>query len=330
MLECALRSIYVGSDTQNYYNMYMDIINTTWHEIWETFIGRYIYGISEEDIGYMFYQKIISLFTHDFHVFTFIAQLSFFIPMGLLLYKYTHSIRQLLFAFIFYTSLMHIIALSGGRQLYAIGFCIMAFMSYIEHKYKRMILYIIVAISIHMSALIILIPLTLSLFSSKWIKRVHGLTIILLPVILVFVNQIIVSMGNFIQSDKFARYGEGEAQGEASFFIMLMLCFSILCLIFIKEKHINSNVFLKKIYCMLPCISFFSPLIHANGAMIRVSMYFHYYLLLLIPYTIDLALKGKNTKYVYFILTFVFVMYAIVNNSLTYYFFWQKDPIYTW
>lgn len=330
MLTCALRSIFVGSDTQNYYNMYMDVINTSWNDIWIEFIDRYVNNVSEEDIGYVIFQKVISILTHDFHLFTFIAQLSFFIPMGLLLYKYTSKIIQLTLAFILYASLMNIIALSGGRQLYAIGFCIMAFISFIENKYKSMGIYIIMASFIHLSALLILIPITLNILSSRWLKRIHLLTLTLLPITLIYVNKIIIYMGNFIHSDKFARYGEGDANGGAILFIALMITFSFFCLITIKHRYLLSNNFLKKLYCMLPCISFFSPLVHADGAMIRVSMYFHLYLLLILPYSIDLTFNNKNKNYIYLLITFIFVIYALKNDSLSYYFFWQKDPIYTW
>lgn len=328
MLEAALRGLSVGSDTHVYAQQFDQIKYISWDTIFEQFVDRYIHpGADEYDIGYNILQKLVSYVTSSFHVFTFIAQLTFFVPLGVFLYRYSKDITQLIFSFVLYTSLMHIIALSGGRQLYAIGFCIMFFMAYLDRKYVRCVVCLLIAVTLHMSALLILLPIAIDRLSPKLEKLVHLIALLLFPVVLLFVNPIILFMGNLVGSEKYAAYGQGEIMGGATTFILLIILLSLFCFIAIKKKDLASDRFLKSLYCMAPCFTFAGPLIYSNGSMIRVSMYFHLYLILLIPYAIDLLFNRKSRKFVYMIVIGALLFLSLKDGGLKYYFFWN-DPIY--
>ena len=76
------------------------------------------------------------------------------------------------------------------------------------------------------------------------------------------------------------------------------------------------------LYAALPCFSFFAPLITNNGSMIRISQYFHIYILLLFPLAIDMVFE-KNRKAVYILLCVVLLFLSFKSGNEPYYFIWE-------
>ena len=156
LLQTSLRSLSVGSDTQGYYWLFQEAQLMSWSDIWTEFVGRYVDNTHEEDVGYLILQKVISAVSRSWQVFVFAANLIFFIPLGKLMYRYSSSMIQLVFAYLLYTAMFHIISLSGGRQLYAIGFSILAFLYMDRQKYFWSLLCIFIGMFIHMTCLLFL------------------------------------------------------------------------------------------------------------------------------------------------------------------------------
>src|SRR5690606_6202276 len=134
-------------------------------------------------------------FTDSWPVFVFVANLIFFIPLGKLMYRYSSSMIQLVFAYVLYVSMFHIISLSGGRQLYAIGLSILAFLYLDRREYIWSVACIFIGMLIHMTSLLFLLPLILSRLDSKYLKSIHLISFAMVPVVLLFTNRIIVLMG---------------------------------------------------------------------------------------------------------------------------------------
>lgn len=331
VLSASLRSLDYGnegSDTMNYYYMFKTIGDSSFSDIWKMGIDRYFYGTSEEDIGYLLLVKIINLVTSDFHVFTFIAQLIFFVPFGVYLYKYSTNIGELMFAFVFYLALVHSHAMTGTRQFYAMGFGILFFLYSNEKKYKLAIVSLLLGMSIHLSMLLVVLPFVLSFLKPSQLKATHLILFLSFPIVMLMPNQIIAFMGGLIGSEKYVEYGMKGVAGGTETFILLLELLSLLCYWGIKKKNL-SNDKIKKLYAMVPCFTFFGPLIYSNGSMIRISMYSYLYLTLLLP----LAVQGRFQKY-YALMLYLFILLLsiliLVNSNNEYYFFWQVDPVSTW
>ena len=81
-----------------------------------------------------------------------------------------------------------------------------------------------------------------------------------------------------------------------------------------------------KQYAVLPFMTALIPLTSVDGALNRVSLYFHIYLMLLVPIAIEL-LFPKDKRLVY---SFAIVVLALlcISQDFTYYFFWQEEQIY--
>lgn len=326
LLETALRGLSVGSDTRGYYEMFNNTCRKEWSEIFTMFVDTYRYQENEEDIGFVILQKIISLFTTNWCVFVFISGLLFYVPLGVLLYRFCKTYWHITIALLIFVSLFQIIPLSGGRQLQAMGLCIISFLYLDQDKYKQAIIFVLIGALIHKSCLLCLLPIALSKLNPNLLKTVHVVSFMMIPVALFYANQLIVFMGESIGSEKYANYGMRSAQGDAFMFIVLLELVSLFVLIGIKRNDMTNNKTLLKLYTMVPCFTVLVTTVFSNGSMIRASMYFHLYIMMLIPYTIDLFFK-KSNKMVYFIFVALLMFFAFRSSGVSYYFIWD-DPLY--
>ena len=315
-----------GIDTLNYKHMFESSFDMSWQEFWALAYARYFGNEGEGDIGFMALNKAISYFTTDFHKFSLIADLIFFIPFGIILYRHTSRTRQLIFAFVFYIAMIQIFLLAGARQIFALGFDMMALISIIGKKRLLTAVFVIMAMSIHLSSLLFVIPLLMIWYEAKpkVLKLTHLLCFVLFPLVLIFPNEIIRYMGNFIGMEKYARYGMNEIQGGASTFIFLIETISLFCLIAIREKDFLLNKSIHIFYVMLPLLTFFAPLIRSNGSMIRISLYYHIFIVLLVPFAIDCFFTKRKQGFAYLIAIGALALLNLSNGGPEYYFYWEK------
>lgn len=328
ILQTTFRSLSVGSDTKNYYWMFMEVIGESWNKVWISFLNRYFYKIGDEDIGYLLFQKLVSLFTDSWFLFVFLANLIFFIPFGILIYRYCTKIIEIVFAFILYISLFHIISLSGGRQLYAIGLSIAGFLYLDKKKYVKSLIFIGIGMLFHFSCLLAVIPLLISRLNAKSLKIIHLITLFLVPVVILSANNIILFMGDSIGMDRYSRYGTQESVGGVWTFTSILVVTSIFCYISLKKNYLAQDKTVLNLYTMLPLFTFFGPLIYSNGSMIRISIYFHIFLVVLIPLAVNKFFNYKDRMFVYVILIVFLIFLSIRDGGLVYYFYWQQPHLF--
>ena len=121
-------------DTLKYEEAFESSFYIQWSDLWSRFQARYFYHTEEYDIGFIVLNKIIGLFTHSFQVYSLLADLLFFVPLGILLYRYSTSILQIIFAYVFYIALIQVFLFGGARQIFAIGFDLMALLAMLDKK----------------------------------------------------------------------------------------------------------------------------------------------------------------------------------------------------
>jgi len=326
LLEVALRGPSVGSDTPVYMSMFENIADTSWGELWSDFKRRYIFLSGTEDIGFMMVEKFVhSFISTNFHVYSFLIGLTFFIPLGVLIYKYSKNIYYTMFALIMYTALFHTIALAGGRQLYAIGFCIWAMMFVEQDKYKYAVLFVFIGVLFHMTALLFLGYIALNYFWQKGGKKLHFFSFFFIPFVLAFTNTIILFMADMSGNEKYRAYGEGDIRGGVFTFIVLMEFLSLFCFWTLNSKYIyDEHKDIGKMYNVLPFVTFFAPLIHSNGSMIRISMYYHIYMMQLVPIACERFFgKSQIRQYLFFII--ILLVFMTLNAANTSYIFYWDD-----
>lgn len=319
-----------GLDTHNYHWAFHEYSTYSITEILEKAYIRYFgNGGEESDIGYIALCNLIGLFTDNFHVYTFLALLLFFIPFGVYLYRHANNITNIAFAFIFYVSLVSIYSMGGARQLFAVGASIATLLLYEDKKYKLAIITFLIGLSLHFSMLLMLIPVALDRLSPEKLKTVHLLAFLVFPLVFLMPNQIILFLANLIGSSKYAAYGMKEEVGGANTFIFLLEIMSLFTLITIKKDSIGRSI-PKVIYAMLPCLSFFGPLIHSNGSMIRITLYFFIYMTFLIPIAVKEKVSFRLYKKVVWALTIALILLTLKGGYIPYNFYWEVDPVSMW
>ena len=314
-----------GIDTLVYRYNFEKSFDMGWGEFWTAATERYVGLNDDSDIGFLGLQKIIGFFTHDFHIYSLIADLLFFIPFGLLFYRYTTSMKQLIFAYIYYIALVQVYFFGGARQIFAMGFDLMALLAVMDRKKVSTIILFLIGVSIHFSSFLFAIPLLMIWFniSPKTLKSLHVVCFILFPLVFMMPNQVIRFMGEASGMEKYANYAKKVVNGGANMFIFLVELISLLCLVAIKKRDLARSKTLQNLYVMAPLFTFFAPLVRSNGTMIRIALYYSIFLTLLTPYTIEYMFNKNEKTIAYIIATGVLAFLTVANSGITYYFYWQ-------
>lgn len=315
-----------GIDTLNYKGYFEDTFDMGWNEFRQSFYMRYLMKDDEFEMGFVALNKIISLLTHEFWLYSLIADLLFFVPFGIILYRYTTSTRQIMFAFVFYVALVQVFLLGGSRQMFSLGFDLMALLALLDSKRILSIVLFLIGVTIHLSSFLFIVPLLMIWYGVKpaTLKFLHAICFIVFPVVLLFPNEMIVFMGNTMGIEKYAAYGKNAIQGGSENFIFLIETLSFFFLLAISRKALLANQKIRNFYVMAPLLTFFAPLIISNGSMIRISLYYHLFIALLVPYAIDCAFGKKNSGIVYAGVIGVLALLTLSGGGITYYFFWQR------
>lgn len=301
ILESGLRAISVGPDTENYYNAFEYSKYFSWNNVLDN-------TMEDRDPGFGFIMKLCHLISDDFNVFLTIAALWFFIPLGIILYRYSSHILQLMFAFTLYLALFHIIALSGVRQQIAMGFSFLALLLYDKKRYIYGSLLLLLGSTIHISLLLFsAVPIIYYFVNSKYYKTIHLATIISIPIVFVSAKLLVVYMVGFLNDDYYMVYAEKDESG-AVVYIVLMELLSIFCYFAIKKDFVLKNETIAYLYVTLPLLTFFVPLITLDGTLIRVGQYFTMYMMLLFPYAVDMFAGKKSRSLLYSISITVLVL----------------------
>lgn len=324
-LESCLRGVSVGSDTENYLDWWKSVKYISWSQIFTDFYVRYSYNDGTNDVGFEIYTKALQVLSDNFQYFLLVSALCFFIPFGMLLQRYIKKMYQLIFIFIFYVSLFNPIAMSGVRKEIALGFTILAFLYYTDKKYLKMLIVLAISTTIHMSTLLFILTPLLGYLRPSKLRIIHIAAFLLIPIVIVLSSSIIVFMGEAVSNEKYADYGRDGAQGGAVVFTFMIELLSLFCFVAFRKVLLERTPLLAKLYIMLPCFTFFAPLITNNGSMIRISQYFHVYLIILIPYAIEELASSTDKKIYYLGMAFVLMLLALFNNSSDYCFFWQDE-----
>lgn len=324
LLESSLRSVLVGPDTYSYYIEFLSVKNETWRDIWQSFIDAYIYG-EGKDSGFHVLIKLCLYLSDSFNFFLLLIALIFFIPLGRILYNNTTNIWQLMFAFVLYIALFRIIALSGIRQQIATGGCFMAYLSLSKNKPIRAVLILLVSATLHFSSLIFFLMVVVYFLFIKMEfhveKQIHFVSLLLIPVMLVFAKIFVIWLASFSKNDYYRAYSDGLMAGGADTFVILMELLSLICFGCINKETIKNNKSYNLLYATLPMTTLFAPLIMLDGAMIRIVQYFSIYMLLLFPLSIELKFRKYN--YIIYLIAIIVLLVLSLRQPFNYTFFWE-------
>lgn len=316
-----------GIDSSSYQYMFEKTLDMGWKEFLATIYMRYFGGgVDEAEVGYIALNKIIGFLTHDFAIFSLLADLLFFVPFGIILYRYSTNIYGLMFAFVYYISLIQVYLIGGGRQMFAIGLDMISLLAIIDGKKIRAGIFFLMGLTIHASSFLFLAPLLMVWYgtSAKSLKTIHALCFVIFPLVFAMPGELISFMGEAAGKEKYAAYGKSAIQGGTNTFIFLAELLSLFCLIAIKKRDMLRNKSIQVFYVMAPFFTLFAPLIRANGTMIRIALYYSIFLTLLVPFSIECSTSKGNRQFAYTLAIAALSILTLIGGGMTYYFYWQK------
>lgn len=298
-----LNKLPAGNDTRVYEMRYYEMLRVPWSSVMNDFAiisNEY----SGRDSGYEVFMKLTQYIWGDFTFFMFLTAIAFMVPFGMLIYKYVKSYLGIVLVFMIYFAIFTNVVNSFMRQGVALGITLFSIRYIIKREWKCYYGLMLVALSVHSSA-IAAFPfyfLTKLSKSEKWLR----LSFIASPIMILFLRPL---LSYFVEGTIYDNYVKSEIVNPQNY-MALIVSISILPLLFYKElKQVKDNDIL--ISAMIGTMLFL-PVVFMGNTMLRISYYYVFVLILLLPVVIEHVKQPKMAKvslYLILIIFFIFMIY---------------------
>lgn len=312
----ALRHESVGNDTRNYIMYFKHYVNLKWDNLLT----------QDLEVGFSYFNKIVSMFTKEAQVF-FIIIVIFTVAPIYNTYKRL-CVDPGLTILLFCLMSTFVLMFSGIRQMLAVGIGFIAYEFTRQKKLIQFVLCVILAISIHTSAfmLILMYPLFHAKITKKWLWVV----VPMLTILFLYNKEIFSVLGTIL-----LRYTEFDPIIEetgAYTMIILFALFSIFAFIIPDESLLDSETIgLRNFLLLALVLQMFAPL---NMLAMRMNYYYIIFIPLLLPKIIkykserwkQVAILGRHIMVIFFLVYFFYNAYTSESNLhvFPYHFFWEK------
>lgn len=310
-----LRHESVGTDTQNYIRIFDDFSRMDWRQA----------GSKTVEFGFSFFNKFVLLFTKEPQIFLIIAAI---IPMVMIYSTYKRlCVDTSLTIVLFCTLSTFVMLFSGIRQTIAIGIGFIAYEYARKKKPVPFIITVLVAITFHTSAFMLLVmyPLYHARITQKRLYAV----IPILALIFIY-NKPIFSILSLILS-RFTKYKGVISSTGAYTMLILFAVFTVWAYLIPDESKMDvETIGLRNILLFSLMLQMFAPL---HTLAMRLNYYYIVFLPLLIPKIIQyrsirwkqVAVLGRHIMVVFFLAYFFYSAYTGVNlRVFPYHFFWES------
>ncbi len=316
-----LRGLSIGADTLAYKIYGFDkIVTMSWREVFYRIHLKYIEGASIKDPGYPLLEKVFQIFSTNYQIFLIFIAVIFFVPLGILIYKYSENpyLSYVIFSTLFYS----FFAITGHRQTIATSMVVFGGIELIkERKLIKFLILVAIASTIHASVVCFL--------PFYWLSKIkiNKFTLMLYWIAIgssfIFKGKIMIFLQRIVG---YEQYGISEKARMGTFiFLLLLLCIfvTIFYRYFLEKKHkIEQSYNLKEISVnALFIAAFFSSLVTLNISFMRVVQYYSIFIIFLLPQCKYVFIK-KNRIFFEAVCCVVMIILLIKNNP-EYVFFWQ-------
>ena len=299
-----INSLPLGNDTVNYQFVYEKYDKMSWSNLWGefSFVGS---DYTERDAGYPLFIKATQVVWSNFTFFMFLTAAIFIVPFGLLIRRYVHSLLGVTLAFLIYFALFTPIVNSFMRQAVTLGISLFAIRYAIKRKWKQYYALILVAITLHMSAIVAAPFYFLLRLKQKreWMFRI----LVLLPILVYFSTSFLsLLVGGTIYEDYLT--SETENPINYAIFIVGVSLFAFLAYNNLKKRHRYDALICGVIGSLT-----LMPIIFLGNTMLRVSYYYVVLLIPLFPILIDKIKMYYEMRIAAYVLTISFFLYFILR-----------------
>lgn len=305
----------IGNDTQYYMHIFEKISRMQWLDM----------GKNSIEIGFSYFNKIISLVTKDPQIFLMIAA----VVTSFMVYPtYKRLCVDASLSIVIFCILSTFVMLfSGMRQMLAIG---IGFIAYEFARKKRLVLFllaVLVATTFHTSAfmLIFMYPLYHANITKKWLFA----AIPVLGIIFVFNKQIFSVLTRLLEG--YTKYEGTMTQTGAYTMIILFTIFAIFAFVIPDESLLDrETIGLRNFLLLSLAIQLFAPL---HNLAMRMNYYYIIFIPLLLPKIIacrskrwnQVALAGRHIMVIFFLIYFFVNAYSGGKlNVFPHHFFWEN------
>ncbi len=318
ILITGLRSVNVGSDTTVYYYNFLYLQDMTLPEIM---------ALEKRDFGFYILSWLVNSITGSFTVLTLIAAVSFYVPVTMLIEKYSDDPGLsflTLMAFNFFQ-----FSMTGIRQTIAIGMSILLVMELLKQKprYFWCFVWIFLGFSMHRSAILVLIFFVLRLIWNK--KGSIYFTLFLIPIMILFRDSIIAYLEEPLGEWGF-EIGDNTvvSGGFTTFFVFLIL---LIWGVFLTKKGYDtmSKTMPYNLLLLFELAVVLQPLVFSNSVLFRIVWYFSIYLIIYIPRLISASTVTNASKPIVNTVMYAGILYMYLfmtigsANVAPYQFFFQ-------
>lgn len=286
----ALRGPSVGADTANYMRYFIEVANLEWRGMFD---GSWNNAYYSTEIGYMIFEKLISLFSRNTQVILVCSAALYLTCIYYFVNKFCYN--HILAISVFLGIGSFLLAMNVMRQGIAVGIVCLSWCKLLEKKYKWSIFLFLLATSFHVSAIIFLCFFVIHFIPAN-VKNFFICTLLLILVLLSG-NEIIYRVLNFFPTYAY-RYGRGLWNiSEANGVIILWIIIAIIIVeaVFTVNWKKIENHFLFEV--LILCLAYLGTQIIGQSfdGMQRLSMYFQPFLILLFEEG-GKKIEGKMSK----------------------------------
>lgn len=263
------------------------------------------------DFGFNLYQMVLQKISEDPQLLIFMTALITISLIVWILFKYSGMFELSMFVFI--TAGMYTVSMNGIRQFMAAAICFAA-TKYIENKnWKKYILVILLASTIHQSALI-LIPIYFIVRCKAWSKLTTFLVLSSVLIVLGF-NYFTDALFTALGDSHYGQYSQ-STEGGANI-LRVVVCMVPVALAFLGRKKLQEVLPNSDFIINMSLINALFMLIATqNWIFARFTIYFGLYSLILISWIIKVFAQ-REQKFVYYMLLLCYFIYFYFESVIS-------------
>jgi len=266
---------------------------------------------SGKDVGFVMFQMVLQMFTKDPQVLIFVTALITNVLIVMTFYQYSRAFELSLYVYI--TSGLFLVSMNGIRQFLAAAILFAATKYLIEGKWKTYMLIVLIATTIHQSALV-LIPIYFIVRRRAWTWTT---TIFLLLSILLVIGygQLSTVLFSAIENTQYGHY-KNFTEGGAN--VLRVIIYGIpLILAYLGRAKLRKLCPYSDYIVNLSLLAFIFMLISTqNWVFARMTIYFGLYNIILVSWICKLF-AGKDQKLVYYGILGCYVVYFYYEHVIS-------------
>lgn len=307
-----LRSVYNGSMDTLMYSRMFGIANSTpkftdFLTIREIRLENYLY----KEGNFYLLVWLISRFTDSVHMFLVVITAI----MTICVFKFIseHSEDFMLSCIIYICLGSMTFSMNGMRQALAMSICLLAYGFAVKKKLVPFVLIVLFAMTFHVSAFIFLIAYPLSNFS-----KLHLVSLLISSLLFISLSTKLASVYDNLVGKDYAFRDSVEGGGFVTVAIYLLVL--ILALMFRNNFGSENRVQSLFALCFVGLV-IFSTRYFSTQIFERISYYFYYFVILLIPKLSHIFEEKDRPIYslIVYILAIALFAYRIASSSMTNY-----------